>query len=253
MDRTPHRVVLLTALLVSVTLSACSLDDGGDQRVDAQAEPTVETTTLPPTTRERIATTVPAMVMVASRVRLETPDSARDVDRILARLQVADEVEPPGYDRELFPHWSAQGEGCDTRERVLLDEAIGNVQTDIGCTIVAGDWRSYYDGEEIDDPSELDIDHVVALHEAWQSGAAEWDAATREAFANDLDYRGSLVAVTASSNRSKSDRDPAEWRPPEREAWCAFSKIWVTVKIRWGLAADEDEIESLRDLLETCY
>src|SRR5690606_87672 len=154
--------------------------------------------------------------------------------------------------RERFPHWTSRGDGCDTRDRVLIEESLSRAQVDIPCTVVAGDWRSPYDGVEVTDPAELEIDHVVALHEAWQSGAAHWTEARREAFANDLSYEGTLVAVTSATNRSKSDRDPAEWRPPAREAWCRFALDWITVKVRWGLTADEAERRSLADLLATC-
>jgi hypothetical protein len=117
---------------------------------------------------------------------------------------------------------------------------------------LAGDWFSVYDGVTVEDPSELDIDHVVALGEAWDSGAAGWDAARREAFANDLDHPAALIAVTASSNRSKSDDDPAEWKPPRREAWCQFARDWTSTKIAWDLTADQAEVDGLRSMLTGC-
>jgi hypothetical protein len=67
------------------------------------------------------------------------------------------------------------------------------------------------------------IDHVVPLAEAWRSGAAAWNADQRERFANDL-VDPQLIAVSASSNRSKGDQDPAEWKPPRRVTWCLYSR-----------------------------
>lgn len=169
---------------------------------------------------------------------------------LLAGVPVRPET-PQGYDRGLFPVWSdLDGDGCDTREEVLIRDSRGTAQVDpYGCRVVAGDWYSPYDGVWVSDPSELDIDHVVALKEAWDSGADAWDAATRERFANDLDDPRSLIAVTASSNRSKGDADPSNWMPPNRGDWCRYVSAWVVVKWRWGLAMDPSEYGRVRNLL----
>jgi hypothetical protein len=172
----------------------------------------------------------------------------------LAALRVAPEGLRAGYDRDLFQHWiDADGNRCDTREEVLIAESRSPAQIDFyGCKVVAGDWFSAYDGVSIDQPGELDVDHVVALAEAWDSGASAWDGTRRRDFANDLGYAGSLIAVTASSNRSKSDHDPAGWMPPRRESWCSFATDWVAVKVRWNLGADQAEISALRNAFATC-
>lgn len=75
-----------------------------------------------------------------------------------------------------------------------------------GCDIVTGDWSSYLDGYSTTSPAELDVDHTVALAEAWDSGAWAWDTPRRQAFANDLDTPGALRAVSAAENQRKSDR-----------------------------------------------
>ncbi|TML86059.1 MAG: HNH endonuclease [Actinobacteria bacterium] len=120
------------------------------------------------------------------------------------------------------------------------------------CAVVAGEWLSSYDGRTTEDPAALDIDHVVALAEAWRSGAAAWDDGRRRAFANDLDQPGELVAVTAAANRSKGDHDPASWRPPNRASWCEFGIGWVRTKLKWGLTADRPEVRALDDMLRDC-
>jgi hypothetical protein len=182
---------------------------------------------------------------------LATPaaaDSRRDAIRVLNSLPVSVE-RPTGYDRDLFRHWSdLDGDGCNTREQVLIDERVsGEVR---GCDVVDGRWRSAYDGDVTTNPSSFDIDHYVPLKEAWDSGAWRWNAGTRERFANDLGYAGALIAVSASSNRSKSDRDPAEWLP-ERSV-CKYAKTWIAVKFRWRLAVDTTEKSELTRILRGC-
>lgn len=95
---------------------------------------------------------------------------------------------------------------------------------------------------------------MVPLAEAWDSGASAWTPQRREAYANDQDAETSLVAVTARSNRSKSDKDPAEWLPPAPDdaVRCQYVSEWVGTKLRWGLAADDTELAALRDIALGC-
>jgi hypothetical protein len=166
----------------------------------------------------------------------------------LTRLRVAQEGPRDGYERDLFGGWiDADGDGCDTRCEVLAAERRASLPG-----LAGGGWRSLYDGYTTADPSELEVDHVVALAEAWDSGASGWTADRRRAFANDLDLPGALVAVTAATNRSKGARDPASWQPPDRSAWCEFGAAWVDVKAKWDLTVDRDELAALTNLLEGC-
>ena len=170
------------------------------------------------------------------------------------RLRIGTEGPRTGYQHRLFRHWvDDDGDGCDTREEVLVAESVVPARTDPAtCRVLSGSWTSVYDGVTTGDPGALDIDHVVALGEAWDSGASGWDATRRRAFANDLGEPVALIAVTAGANRSKNDRDPAEWRPPRPQAWCGFATAWVTVKLRWDLSADEPEAAALREMLAPC-
>lgn len=177
------------------------------------------------------------------------PVAVRD---LIAQLRVADESRA-GYQRTAFKHWTdADKDGCSTRNEVLLDEAVVAPVRSTGCKLTGGQWFSYYDDTTVDGPSGLDIDHMVPLAEAWDSGASAWDAARREAFANDLDYARSLVAVTAKSNRSKSDQDPVTWMPPATDARCHYLDDWVAVKTRWNLAIDPAERTSLQHIADAC-
>ncbi|MFF9070544.1 HNH endonuclease family protein [Streptomyces sp. NPDC014891] len=180
-----------------------------------------------------------------------------------AVLNLADAVEQlplaeesrAGYERESFKHWNRgldPADGCNTRSEVLLAEAVEAPTVTGGCKLSGGRWKSYYDGQEVNDPAKLDIDHMVPLAEAWNSGASTWTATRREAYANDQDAATSLVAVTARSNRSKSDQDPAEWMPPLPDANCRYVSEWVATKLRWGLAVDQAEADALVVYAEAC-
>jgi hypothetical protein len=156
-----------------------------------------------------------------------------------------------GYDRDLFRHWvDADGDGCDTRDEVLISEADDPVSVGSSCSLSGGRWYSYYDGVSQTNASALDIDHMVPLAEAWDSGASAWSAATREAYANDLGDTRSLVGVTAAENRSKSDQDIAEWLPAKER--CRYLREFVAVKIRWRLSVDSAEKTAMSSLAAGC-
>jgi hypothetical protein len=156
-----------------------------------------------------------------------------------------------GFSREQFGRgWASLGEGCDVRERVLIRDGR-NVKVGKQCRPTSGRWRSIYDGKIIRRPGLIDIDHVVPLAEAWRSGAAAWTADQRERFANDL-VDPQLIAVSASTNRSKGDQDLAEWKPPRRVTWCLYSRYWIQVKTTWRLTIDEAEKRTVAGMLDTC-
>lgn len=162
-------------------------------------------------------------------------------------LPVARET-PRGYDRDRFRHWVDADDDCqDTREEVLVAESRVPVG---GCTIMTGEWYSWYDGATWTHASDVDIDHLVPLKEAWDSGAKGWDAGARERFANDLGDRRTLVAVTDNVNESKGDRDVAEWLPDLHV--CRYVRHWVAVKLRFGLAVDRAERSTLVRLAGRC-
>ena len=158
-----------------------------------------------------------------------------------------------GYDRDLFADWyDADRNGCNTRKEVLIAESLDPVQIGARCAITGGRWFSIYDNVETTDSSSFDIDHMVPLSEAWDSGAWNWNADQRKHFANDLDQPFFLIAVTASSNRSKSDRDPAEWMPPNSGYHCEYVRIWIEIKRAWDLSVDQAEHDYLTRKLASC-
>lgn len=174
------------------------------------------------------------------------------VSQALARLTVQDESRD-GYSRDLFRHWiDADRDGCSTRSEVLLEEAVTAPEVGTRCALTGGTWYSPYDSRSLTSVGQLDIDHFVPLAESWDSGASAWSAAERQAFANDLDDPRSLIAVSAASNRSKSDQDPGTWMPPTAAYHCEYATTWIVVKTRWGLAVDRAERDALAGVLAQC-
>jgi hypothetical protein len=189
----------------------------------------------------------------SSTTTTTTPSTSTTVSgNPLSGLTIAAE-QTTGYDRDLFKHWiDADRDGCDTRREVLIAESITPVTVGSGCSLTGGKWFSAYDGVETTDASTFDIDHVVALKEAWDSGANSWTADRRQSFANDLENAFSLIAVTASSNRSKGEKDPAEWLPTRTTYKCTYVIEWIRVKKAWNLTVDQAEYNALQRVLATC-
>jgi len=174
------------------------------------------------------------------------------VDAGIKALKVAPDVRE-GYARSLFKHWSdLDKNGCSTRNDVIIHEALVKPKIDAGCKIVkdTGKWYSAYDGLTVTNFSALDVDHMVPLAEAWDSGASKWDATKREQYANDMGDENALIAVTAATNRSKSDQDPADWLPAKDV--CTYIKNWVHVKLRWSLTVDDKELKAIKDANAKC-
>lgn len=203
-----------------------------------------------------VPSSVPSQPSSSAVTSSEAPNDVQStqtpgtVAAALETLPVVAETNSDTYSRDEFKHWVSKNfTGCDTRFAVLEEESVVPVQTS-GCSITSGKWVSSYDGVEVTNAGDLDIDHMVPLAEAWRSGAYNWDASTREAYANDLGYENSLIAVTASSNRSKSDQDPANWLP-DTDA-CVYVTHWVMVKYRWNLTVDSAEKDKILQVLSFC-
>ena len=157
-------------------------------------------------------------------------------------MSVAPESDVP-YERSLYGSgWiDADRDRQDTRQEVLAAESIGGV------------WFDHYTGTLISNASLLDIDHLVPLAEAHASGGYAWTREQKVAFANDLTNPAHLIAVSAGANRSKGDRDPAEWMPPNRAYWCEYLTNWVAVKASYDLSVDPAERDALRRGFSVCY
>jgi hypothetical protein len=262
--------VLLTAWAGGAKPRAVSVDPDGSQGVAAASslamsprpsprapQATDSIAALPAASDNETATPLQTSTVTPQPTRqpASTPPPAAGsltLAELLARLPTAPE-QRAGYDRSLFVHWiDADGDGCDTRREVLIDESLSKVAVGASCSLSGGSWLSLYDGLSFTDPSGLDIDHMVPLAEAWDSGANAWTADRRKRFANDLDVSWSLIAVSASSNRSKGDQDPADWLPPSSSEFCSYLGDWLAVKVRWSLSVDTGERAAVSAEITSC-
>ena len=125
-------------------------------------------------------------------------------------------------------------------------------RTDKDCIVEAGQWLAPYSAITVTDPGDLDIDHMVPLRNAHNSGAWEWTAERKRLYANYLDDSQHLIAVTARANRSKGARGPEDWKPDDRTYWCQYATDWITVKSTWELTVTRDEQGALAAMLHTC-
>ena len=231
--------------------SAAALESNQPQPTTSGAPTTTPSRAPRPTaTPTPTATTRPTHT--ASPVSSAKPTGASTLVALITHIPVAAE-DRTGYARDLFRLWiDTDGDGCDTRKEVLIDEAVVAPQVGASCSLTGGKWVSPYDGVVVTNASNLDIDHMVPLAEAWDSGANGWSSQLRQDYANDLGVPWALIAVTASSNRSKGDRDPAEWLPPLASDRCVYLVDWVSVKVRWHLTVDATEREALLQQAATC-
>ncbi|MFD5341941.1 HNH endonuclease family protein [Streptomyces hawaiiensis] len=199
---------------------------------------------------------LPAALLTVLSLATATPAHASEtvpLTEAVASLPLATESRD-GYTREAFKHWTGgddPADGCTTRSEVLIAEAVEAPTVGPRCRITGGTWWSYYDQMTVTSASGLDIDHMVPLAEAWDSGASAWTAQRREAYANDQGQEASLVAVTARSNRSNADQDPAQWMPPATDVLCRYAAEW-TATLRWNLTTDDTEYAALNDLAAAC-
>jgi hypothetical protein len=173
---------------------------------------------------------------------------------LLGKLKVATETHASSYARSKFKLWlDADHDGENTRAEVLKIETKKRVTENASHTVETGKWVSPYDGKTVASAAKLDIDHLVPLEEAWTSGASSWSANRRSAYANDLGYAASLVAVSLHENRSKGDEEPNAYLPPKASYVCTYVRNWIAVKYRWALKVDAVEKAALRtDLATSC-
>ncbi|MBW5251095.1 HNH endonuclease family protein [Streptomyces poriferorum] len=197
-----------------------------------------------------LAATTGLLTAPSAQAAMPTPVSASTARTYLSELTVKAEGSSTGYSRDKFPHWITQSGACNTREVVLKRDGT-NVSQDSSCAAVSGSWYSEYDGATWTAASDLDIDHMVPLAEAWRSGASSWTTAQRQALANDL-TRPQLIAVTDNVNQSKSDQDPATWLPSRTAYKCTYVRAWVHVKHYYDLSVDSAEKSALQSALSGC-
>jgi hypothetical protein len=160
-----------------------------------------------------------------------------------------------GYDRDLFGGEGDADHDCqNTRAEVLIAESRVPVTfiSSASCTVATGQWVDPWSGAVTTSASALEVDHTVALANAWRSGAWAWTPEQRFAFANDLADNGHLIAIPSAENQAKADDGPDGWRPPLGTAWCAYARVWTAIKARWNLTATPAEWSAILEMASTC-
>lgn len=150
------------------------------------------------------------------------------------------------YNREDWGNWiDEDGDGLNTRHEVLAEESL--IKPVISNNkVVSGKWFDKYTGKYFTNPSDLDIDHLVPLKNAYISGASNWSKKKKNRYYNYLKYDNHLIAVSKSANRNKSDKSPVDWLPPNEEYQCEYVREWFKIKTAWGLAIEDgfDEVSN---------
>jgi len=174
---------------------------------------------------------------------------------IIETLAVKGRAAKTGYDRSSFSHWrDPDRNGCDARNDILRRDLINLVikSDSNGCKVLGGVLADPYSGKNIEfifGASLIDIDHVVALSNAWQTGAFQFTDEMRLQFANDP---LNLLAVSASLNRQKGDGDAATWLPPTKSYRCQYVARQIAVKKKYNLWLTKPEKVEMLNLLSKC-
>lgn len=199
------------------------------------------------------------IVVITLLLTLLSPSNtqAAPIDALAAlnNLEVKGRAAKTGYTRSQFLHWSdPDRNGCDARNDTLKRD-LTNITYKVGtrdCKVIAGQLLDPFSGKVITFSTTkvvIDIDHVVALSNAWQTGAAYFDKNKRSQIANDP---LNLLAVDSKLNRQKGDGDAATWLPPSKAFRCEYVARQVAVKAKYGLWVTQPEKVAIDKILSTC-
>lgn len=188
-----------------------------------------------------------------TNIEVKTPSEAL---KALESIPVEEERSGDTYDREAqfgTPWKDVDNNGCRTREDILARDLSDVKKGSDGCTVISGTLKDTYSGETIafskKSASKVQIDHIIPLKQAWESGADKWSQEARVAFANDP---GNLIAVKGSQNASKADKDAGKWVPSNKDYLCQYVTDQVRVKNQWGLSMDRAEYKAVQSYLKSC-
>ena len=207
-------------------------------KVEVEPSHTPTTASIPPT-----ATSIP-------------PTQTQETSNLASQLKISEiTTDLPKYDRDDWKHWIDKDRDCqNTRHEVLIEESLkaATFKSDKQCQVATGEWLAPYTGVIVTDATKLDVDHMVPLKNAHDSGGWAWDKNKKAAYANEMGYADHLIAVTASANRKKGARGPEEWKPANQGYWCDYAIDWVQIKVYWELSATKVEWAALQEMLKTC-
>ena len=237
---------------------------------------TVEPTSMSPEAGEMAPTPTP-QITSESATAIITPTPASSIESptpIPTRERTTDALTPAArpaatlaitvapipadiskYSRSQYKHWIDEDGDCqDARQEALISESLVEVtfESERKCRVATGRWYGAFAGIYVEAPGDLDIDHLVPLKNAHDSGGWAWSSARKQEYANYLGDPDHLIAVTKGANRSKGAKGPEEWRPPDEGYWCQYATDWTEVKMEWGLRMTQRETEAVIEMLDTC-
>lgn len=192
-----------------------------------------------------------------SSAELNPESNEKTALSVLEKLAVKGRAPKTGYSREEFYNSWPTVEGCSLRQRIIKRE-LGDtavLSSEDNCTVISGEFDEPYTGSHLifyqksDLSSGIQIDHVVALSDAWQKGARELSKEERYALATDP---LNLLAVDAKTNMKKSDGDASTWLPSNKKFRCAYVARQISVKYKYSLWVSQSEKETMKNVLETC-
>lgn len=190
--------------------------------------------------------------VIPERLSSETVVQSSPALDALEQLAVKGRAPKTGYERAMFGDGWREQDGCDTRN-IILNRDLRNVRID-DCVVLSGELNDPYTGQTITftrgaRSAQVQIDHVVALSDAWQTGAQQLSYASRIELANDP---LNLLAVDGSANQQKSDADAASWLPANKVFRCEYVARQIAVKARYSLWVTESEKRAMRQVLARC-
>lgn len=249
-----HSRTLAVAAATLVVLAAACAPTRAVPEPDSSPSGRVTVAATPPTSATGSLASQAAAKLKLGFTGSRTVKTAR---ARLAGLKVTRPGTTDGYSRALFPHWRdastwgwpvAPNNSCDARNAALYRDGV-NVTLSSSCTNLQGRWLDPYTATWFSKSSDIDIDHMVPLAEAWRSGANTWTTKQRTVFANNPLVE---VSVEDSANQSKGDKDPALWKPQNKTSWCLYAKRWIAVKATYKLTVDKAEKAALTGMLGSC-
>jgi hypothetical protein len=245
----PGGAVLALAAACAAALGGCVADPAADPPTTPAPAPTISASASASPSGSPSATPPPD-------VDGERSGIVSEAQAIFDAVAVKGRAPKTGYDREgqFGSAWiDVDANGCDTRNDVLQRD-LTNIQMRDDCIVASGLLEDPFSGQTISfvrgpDSADVQIDHVVALSNAWQTGAQQLTYQERVAFAND---QLGLLAVDGRLNQQKGDGDAATWLPPNRSFWCEYVSIQALVKERWGLWFTPPEHATIERILAGC-
>ena len=247
-------VGVVGTVFILASFFGCS--DSSDSNLTVPTPPAIQTPTVEPSATES-STPSPSGASPAPSATTDTAtEAASPALTALATIPIKGRAPKTGYDRDLFASDWDYSFGCDMRNKILRRDFVQfEFRSDSTCVIATGVLQDPYTGQTINfvrgvgTSNEVQIDHVVAVSDAWQKGAQQLSSAQRYAFYNDP---LNLLAVSGSANAQKSDSDAASWLPANKAYRCSFVARQVAVKISYNLWVTQAEYDAIYRVLQEC-